>query len=195
VTSATAYLLLPGAYLLGSIPTGLLVARARGVDVRTVGSGNIGATNVARAVGKPLAALVLLADAAKGFLPPFLGARVLHAGPWVIALAGFLAILGHVFPLWLRFRGGKGVATALGVFLALAPLAAAVGLATYLLAYAGFRISSLGSMLGATALLVTMACTGRPVPSLALGAAAWLLIMVRHRGNIQRLLQRRESKV
>src|SRR5262249_23957567 len=108
-------------YLVGTLPTGLLVARARGVDIRTVGSGNIGATNVARALGKKLGGLVLAVDALKGFLPTFLAARA-GLAPEIVAAVGLATILGHIFPLWLRFRGGKGVATGLGVFLAVAPV-------------------------------------------------------------------------
>ena len=112
-----------GAYMLGSIPSGMLVARLKGVDLRKVGSGNIGATNVARAMGKGWAIAVLAADAAKGFVPVWLGRR-LGLAPTVVALAGFLAIAGHMFTIFLRGRGGKGVATSLGVALALCPLAA-----------------------------------------------------------------------
>src|SRR5688500_11562142 len=114
-----------GSYLAGSIPFGLVVARARGVDIRAVGSKNIGATNVARALGKKLGALVLFLDALKGLLPTLVARHALHLDDNLVALVGLAAILGHVFPVWLRFRGGKGVATALGVFAALTPVAAA----------------------------------------------------------------------
>jgi glycerol-3-phosphate acyltransferase PlsY len=184
-----------GAYLCGSIPFGLLIARAKGVDIRTVGSGNIGATNVARAVGKPFGILVLILDAGKGFAPVMVAAYALAQPPEITAGAGLAAILGHVFPVWLKFRGGKGVATALGVFLALAPVAAAVSFGVYALVYAIFRISSVGSLISATALLVTMFASGRPVPTLILGSAAWLLIIVKHRANIARIWRGEEKKV
>jgi glycerol-3-phosphate acyltransferase PlsY len=184
-----------GAYLSGSIPFGLLIAKAKGVDIRTAGSGNIGATNVARTLGKPLGVLVLVLDAAKGFAPVLVAARVLAQPNEIVAGAGLAAILGHVFPVWLRFRGGKGVATALGVFLALAPVAAAVAFGLYALVYAIFRISSMGSLVAATGLLVTMFVSGRPVPTLILGGAAWLLIVYKHRDNVARLLRGEEKKV
>ncbi len=180
-------------YLIGSLPTGLLVARARGVDIRALGSGNIGATNVARTLGKKLGALVLLIDALKGFVP------VLVAGRWLdevaLAAVGLAAILGHVFPVWLRFRGGKGVATALGVFAALAPIPAAAAVLVYLVAFLITRISSVGSLLAATALLAGMVIAREPPAWLALGGAVWLLILVRHRDNLRRLFRRQEGKV
>jgi len=181
------------AYLAGSIPFGLLVARAKGIDIRAAGSGNIGATNVARVLGKPLGVLVLALDAAKGFGPTFAALRL--GGTRVAALAGILAILGHVFPVWLRFRGGKGVATALGVFVALAPVAAALAFATYAVVYAISRISSLGSLTGGAALLVAMIWRGAAPEVLVLGGAAFALIVWRHRGNIARLLRREERRV
>src|SRR5215467_4882779 len=101
-----------GSYLVGSIPTGLLIARARGIDIRSVGSGNIGATNVARALGKKVGLLVLFLDALKGFLPTFAATRTDFSDA-VVAAVGLAAIVGHVLPVWLRFRGGKGVATGL----------------------------------------------------------------------------------
>ncbi len=183
------------AYLLGSIPTGVIIARARGIDLQKTGSGNIGATNAARALGKKVGAIVLLFDALKGFAPVFLAARWLPVSPLIVALMGFCAILGHVFPVWLRFHGGKGVATAFGVFLAIAPLAAAVALVTYVLAYLLFRISSVGSLAGATAFVVALVLMRPPDAYLILGGAAWLLIVASHRANIRRLLKREESKI
>jgi glycerol-3-phosphate acyltransferase PlsY len=180
-------------YLLGSIPFGLLIARARGVDIRAVGSGNIGATNVSRSLGKKLGALVLLLDAAKGFAPVFLAARWLPAE--IVAASGFAAIAGHVFPVWLRFRGGKGVATGLGVFAAIAPLAAGGAVGVYLATVLVTRISSVGSLAAATALFALMWLLGLPAPYVALAGAVWLLIVVRHRGNIRRLIRREEGKV
>jgi glycerol-3-phosphate acyltransferase PlsY len=186
--------MIAGAYLLGSIPTGLLLARAKGVDIRAVGSGNIGATNVSRTLGKRLGVLVLVLDALKG-LAPVLAARFLHLGSEVMAAVGLAAILGHVFPVWLRFRGGKGVATALGVFTALTPLAAAAAVLIYLATVLVTRISSVGSLLAATGLLGAMVIAREPPPILLLGAAVWALILFRHRSNIRRLLRREEGKV
>jgi acyl phosphate:glycerol-3-phosphate acyltransferase len=182
-------------YLAGSFPTGVLVARLRGVDITHVGSGNIGATNVARALGKKLGAVVLLVDAAKGFAPVWVAVHVLHLDHAVVAGIGALAILGHVFPVWLKFRGGKGVATGLGVFLALDPLAAAVAVVVWVALYAIFRISSLGSMMASTSIPITMAFRHAPRPYLALAAAVLALVLFRHRGNIVRLVRRQETKV
>jgi len=181
------------AYLAGSIPFGLLVARAKGVDIRQAGSGNIGATNVARVLGKPLGVLVLVLDALKGAGPVFVATRL--AGTRVGAIAGILAILGHVFPVWLGFRGGKGVATALGVFVALAPVEAAVALAVYAIVYGIWRISSVGSLTAGTALVVTMVARGARPEVQVLGAVAFLLIVWRHRGNLRRIWRGEERKV
>jgi glycerol-3-phosphate acyltransferase PlsY len=152
VLAALLYALPLIAYLLGSIPFGVVLARARGVDLRTVGSGNIGATNAARALGKKLGAVVLLCDALKGLLPVLL-ARHLTAGhphaDWLVAGTALAAFLGHLFPVYQRFRGGKGVATALGVFLAVAPFAALGAVLVYAAAYALWRISAVGSLAAA----------------------------------------------
>jgi glycerol-3-phosphate acyltransferase PlsY len=183
------------AYLCGSVPFGLLVARARGVDPRQVGSGNIGATNVARALGKKTGALVLFLDAVKG-LGPVLGARLLWPGrPEIAAGAGLAAILGHVFPVWLKLHGGKGVATGLGVFLALSPIATAAATALFLAVYATKRIVSVGSIAAATALPIAMVVLHDPLAYVILGVAVWLLVLFRHRGNIQRLLRHEERKL
>jgi glycerol-3-phosphate acyltransferase PlsY len=182
------------AYLAGSVPTGFLVARARGVDIRAAGSGNIGATNVARTLGRPLGALVLFLDALKGFAPT-LGAAALGLSDGAVAASGLATVLGHVFPVWLRFRGGKGVATGLGVFLALAPVAAAAAVVTYAGLLAATRVSSLGSLAAATVLLGAMVATQRPGATLALGVAVWLLIVWRHRDNIARLRRGQEGRL
>jgi glycerol-3-phosphate acyltransferase PlsY len=182
-------------YLVGSFPTGVVVARLKGVDVRQVGSGNIGATNVARAIGKGWGAVVLAIDAVKGAVPVWLAGRVFELeAEWVAAVA-FLAILGHVFPVWLRFRGGKGVATGLGVFAALDPVAAGVAGAIWLALYAVFRISSLGSLVAATSIPLTMVMRGAPRPYLALAAVVLAVVVWRHRGNIRRLLRKEETRL
>ena len=173
-------------YLAGSIPTGILVARARGIDLRKIGSGNIGATNVARALGKKLGAVVLLVDVLKGFLPVLAARRL-----WLAEAHGAELVAA----VWLRLRGGKGVATALGVFLALAPVAAGVAVLVYAVLYAAFRISSIGSLAGATAMPVAMLLLESPRPFVAVAAAGWLIIVIRHRGNLRRLWRREETKV
>jgi acyl phosphate:glycerol-3-phosphate acyltransferase len=190
----TAILLCVGAYVLGSIPFGVVVARMKGVDLRQVGSGNIGATNVARALGKGWAVVVLAADAAKGFVPVWLGRR-LGLPPSAVALAGFIAIVGHMFTIFLRGRGGKGVATSLGVALALSPLAALLGFAVYILIFALTRLSSLGSLLGVwTFSTFIIVGHGFPRPYLALAIGGAALVTLRHRENIARLLRGEEKR-
>jgi acyl phosphate:glycerol-3-phosphate acyltransferase len=179
-----------GAYLCGSIPFGLLIAKAAtGSDIRAIGSGNIGATNVARAAGRPAAIATLVLDAIKGLVPVLIAARMAGAPAMLASGCAIAAVLGHCFPLWLRFRGGKGVATGLGVSLALAPAAAAAGAATWLILYKVFRISSIGSLAGVGVALAvaTLTADGDAVYGL-LGVA--LIIVLRHRGNIRRLLAR-----
>jgi acyl phosphate:glycerol-3-phosphate acyltransferase len=199
MTLALSIILPVVAYLLGSIPFGVVIARARGVDLRQVGSGNIGATNAARALGKASGAVVLLLDALKGFAPVLL-ARLLLArapyGEWLLATTALGAFLGHLFPVFLGFRGGKGVATALGVFLALSPLAALGALVVYALVYAITRTSSLGSLTAAVAFVPLLYfLAGRSRVLLALAVLLVLMIILSHRENIRRLLRREEGKV
>jgi len=199
------------AYLIGSIPFGLLVARlAGGIDIRRAGSGNIGATNVARTLGGKLGALVLLLDVLKGFLPTaFLpdlllsrsGAAFPHLAPHLAAASGISAILGHMFPCWLKFRGGKGVATALGVIIALNWQATIVTAIVFLVAFGAWRIVSLASILATLSfgacqlfLLRSDAFSARNWSLAAFSIAAPLLIVVRHRANIGRLLRGEEPK-
>jgi glycerol-3-phosphate acyltransferase PlsY len=188
-------LLLAGSYLAGSIPFGLLIVRlASGADVRTIGSGNIGATNVARAAGRWAAIATLVLDALKG-LAAVLGAGSVPGGSaWLPGAAGVCAVVGHCFPVWLRFRGGKGVATGLGVALGLSPLAAGAGGVAWILLFKLFRVSSIGSLAGvAVALTVAGLTAGRvAVGSLA---AVGLLILIRHADNLRRLFGRIEGKL
>jgi acyl phosphate:glycerol-3-phosphate acyltransferase len=192
----TAAILYGAAYLGGSIPTGLIVARARGVDLRSVGSGNIGATNVARALGRGFAIAVLVGDALKGFVPVFVGRKLLPPlSPAAVALAGLAAIVGHMFTIFLRGRGGKGVATSLGVALAISPLAALCGFGLYILTYLTLRISSVGSLLGIWSFPVFASLLGgvpRPYLALSIGTAA--LVTVRHRANLARLFRGEEKR-
>ncbi|HET9753385.1 MAG TPA: glycerol-3-phosphate 1-O-acyltransferase PlsY [Myxococcales bacterium] len=181
------------AYLCGSIPFGLFIARAAsGKDVRSVGSGNIGATNVARAAGKPAAIATLVLDALKGLAPVLLAARAPQAPPLLAPACAVCAVLGHCFPPWLGFRGGKGVATGLGVSLALAPWAALAGAVTWLSFFKLFRISSVGSLAGMAVALIVAALTASRPALLGLAGVS-LLILVRHQANIRRLLRRQES--
>lgn len=196
--------LIAAAYLVGSIPTGYLVGKRRGVDVRQQGSGNIGATNVARTLGRRLGILVLILDALKGAGPialwriAELGTRVPLDGelaPYLFTAFGLAPIVGHCFPVWLRFRGGKGVATALGVFLVTDPLITLCGLAVFAVLYATTKIVSIGSMLAATSIAVAAAVIGRPGPVVALAAGGAVIIIVKHHQNIRRLLGKKELKV
>jgi len=178
------------AYLCGSIPFGLIIARiASGKDVRAVGSGNIGATNVARAAGRPAAIATLILDALKGFAPVVLAARSPGAPPLLPAACAIAAVLGHCFPVWLRFRGGKGVATGLGVSLALAPWAAVGGALAWVVLYALFHVSSVGSLAGVAVALAMAGATASRSAVYGLAGVS-LLIVLRHRGNIRRLLAR-----
>ena len=178
-------------YLAGSIPFGLLVARAAsGKDVRVVGSGNIGATNVARAAGRTAAGVTLFFDALKGFLPAAIASRTLPE-PWGAAACGIAAVLGHCFPVWLRFRGGKGVATGLGVAAFVAPLSAACGAVVWIVCYKLLRISSLGSLAGAAVAPLVGLATAPPL-SIADLAGIVAIVLVRHRSNLQRLLRHEE---
>jgi len=193
--TATAAALCALGYLCGSIPFGLLVARAlRGVDVRAVGSGNIGATNVVRAAGRKAGLLVLLLDALKGALPVWLSLELLSGDLATACLVALCAVLGHVFPVWLRLRGGKGVATAAGVLLVLAPLALGAGALAWVVTFAVFRMGSLASLLGSCAALAVV-WRGAAAPEVAwLTTVICVLIVWRHGGNLRRLLKRAEPR-
>jgi glycerol-3-phosphate acyltransferase PlsY len=182
------------AYFLGSIPFSLLIARRRGVDLRTAGSGNVGATNVFRTagVGPGIGALAL--DVAKGSAAVLIAARV-GTGLAVPVAAAVAAIVGHVAPVWLRFRGGKGVATAAGAFAVLTPMAVGIAVATFLVTLASTRIVSLGSMVSALVFAVAVfVTTADPRISLAAAVTA-LIIVVSHRANLLRIIAGTESRV
>jgi len=185
-----------GSYLIGAIPFGLLVSRGSGIDIRTQGSRNIGATNVARLLGKKMGALTLILDLLKGYLPMFTTALLLQADPnrdLFIALCGAATVLGHMFPVYLRFKGGKGVATALGAFLYLAPLAALGCLLVFVVAVFLSGFVSLGSLLGSISILVWLLVLQVPAWKFWLAAFIVLLIWVKHGPNIGRLLNGTEK--
>lgn len=193
MSGAAGGLLVLLAFLSGAIPFGVLAGRLRGIDVRRVGSGNIGATNVGRALGARWALAVLLLDAAKGALPTGLALRFLSsdAAAWAVPSSMVAAVAGHVFSPFLRFRGGKGVATGLGVVSVVSPLAALAGLGAYALTFALARVSALGSLAGVVTALATLSCTGAPLGfKLAVGAIA-SLIVARHAENLRQLWARR----
>ncbi|NVJ01263.1 glycerol-3-phosphate acyltransferase [Myxococcus sp. AM009] len=182
-------------YLAGSIPFGVLLTRwLRGVDVRTGGSGNIGATNVTRVAGKKLGAVVLLLDAVKGALPVVLAVRLLPDAPTVHVAVGLAAVLGHIYPVWLKLQGGKGVATALGVLLVLVPQAALAAALVYVTVFAVSRVSSLGSLAAGATAVGTAALTARAVEYAGLSALLFALMLWTHRGNILRLARRTERR-
>jgi glycerol-3-phosphate acyltransferase PlsY len=185
------------AYLLGSIPFGyLLVRRTKGMDVRTTGSGSIGATNVMRSLGAAGFAATFALDLLKGFAGVLLAGRLTEADPRWVSAAAVAAVTGHCFPVWLNFRGGKGVATALGGFLALAPREAAIALAVFIVLVAVFRYVSLGSVISAAVFPVLLYALRQPPLALTVGAvASAALIIGRHHSNIARLLNGTESKI
>jgi acyl phosphate:glycerol-3-phosphate acyltransferase len=180
------------AYLLGSIPFGLLIGLIwKRIDVRKHGSQNIGATNVARTVGKPAGALTLLLDAVKGTAAVLI-AQQAGMSVDIQAAAALGAILGHVFPIYLKFKGGKGVAVGLGVFLALAPAPTVIAVASFGVVMAVTRIVSLSSMAGAVGLLAGTFVMGSEGPVIFLSALLFTLVVVRHRSNIVRILRKTE---
>ena len=194
------------AYLLGTIPFGLLISRARGIDIRQRGSGNIGATNVWRVLGTKWGLLTLFCDAAKGWLAVWAGMRWAAADPGVLgdsSLAGIVAalgcIVGHSFPVWLGFKGGKGVATSLGVLVGMMPLASAIVLGVWLVVFLLSRYVSLASIAAALALptvVLALLSSGRlsGQANLYFACVAGALVVRRHRENITRLLQGTENR-
>jgi glycerol-3-phosphate acyltransferase PlsY len=203
------------AYLLGSIPTGYLVAKARGIDIQKTGSGNIGATNAMRVLGKPAGIFVLLADAAKGFVAcsfipalvwklapyypelfPHLRETSLENQPNYFLIAGVFAVLGHNYTCWLRFKGGKGIATTAGVYLALAPAALGIAFAVFILTVLATRYMSVGSICAAIALPAAVwILTPHNLPLGVVTAALGALAIYKHKSNIQRLMAGTENRL
>lgn len=181
-------------YLIGSIPFGLLLTRAAGLgDIRAIGSGNIGATNVLRTGNKKLAAATLFLDGAKGAVAVLLAKAI--ANDDAALMAGLFSIIGHIFPIWLNFKGGKGVATTLGMLLALAPLSGVAACAVWLAMAAAFRYSSLSALIALLSTPLT-ALAFYHDPRLALvSAVVCALVWYTHRANIKRLLKGEEPKI
>lgn len=193
------------AYLLGSIPTGFLVAKARGIDIRSVGSGNIGATNVLRHLGVPAGVFVLAADAAKGWVAVTVAGRVLAswfgAAPestgreWFAIVAAICAVLGHNYTCWLHFKGGKGIATSAGVLLALVPWALVISLVVFGAVLAFSRFASLSSICAAAVLPFATWLTKESKTLIVVTAAMAVLAIYRHKANIKRLLAGTENRL
>jgi len=192
-------------YLLGSIPTGFLLAKTRGIDIRSVGSGNIGATNVFRALGVPAGVFVLLADAFKGWLAVILSGQVFWAWfyggggvqsrEWFQIVAAFSAILGHNYTCWLHFKGGKGIATSAGVLIALVPIAFLITLGVWILVLALTRYVSLASVTAAAALPLSTWLTRQSLTMIVITGTMGALAIYKHKANIQRLLKGTENRI
>jgi acyl phosphate:glycerol-3-phosphate acyltransferase len=192
-------------YLLGSIPTGFVMAKARGIDIRTIGSGNIGATNAFRALGTPAGVVVLLADALKGWAAVALVANLVcgwtyptasaQAREWFRIIAGLAAVLGHNYTCWLYFKGGKGIATSAGVLVALVPWALLIILGIWILVFALSRYVSLASIAASASLPLATWATGCSLTLIIITAAMTVLAIYKHKSNIQRLLQGTESRI
>lgn len=195
------------AYLLGSIPTGYLVAKGRGIDIRTVGSGNIGATNVFRILGKPAGIFVLAVDALKGFVACFFVGAVVYkllvgalendsaTMEYLKITGGFAAILGHNYTCWLKFKGGKGIATSAGAMLGLMPAALGISLATWLLMLALSRYVSVASIVAALVLPLGAWWAGSSRRMLVVAAIVGALAIYKHRSNMKRLLNGTENRL
>jgi glycerol-3-phosphate acyltransferase PlsY len=194
--NTTGILCITASYLIGAIPFGLLLSRGSGIDIRSQGSKNIGATKVARLLGKKKGGLTLVFDVLKGYLPMFLTALIMHADPrrdLFIALCGAATVLGHMFPIYLRLKGGKGVATALGAFLYLAPVAVLGCLLVFVATVYLSGFVSLGSLLGSVSILLWLPLLEVPAWKLWLAAFIVLMIWSKHYQNIGRLLRGTEK--
>jgi acyl phosphate:glycerol-3-phosphate acyltransferase len=190
------------AYLLGSIPTGYLAGRARGIDIRAVGSGNMGATNVFRTLGKTAGVIVLVVDGLKGYaacawlcdgMLALLGVSTTDTELYRI-VAGIAAVLGHNFTCWLKFKGGKGIATSAGVYFALAPLAVGIALGAWILVFALGRYVSIASIAAAVALPATVWLTPNSLTLRIVTTALGLLAIAKHKSNIERLFNGTERR-
>ncbi len=189
------YLLIVAAYLLGSVPIGVVVARLfNGADPRTTGSGNIGATNVGRSAGKAAGIVTLVGDALKGAIP-VLAALYLYPDPAFVSVVGLAAFAGHLFPVFLSFNGGKGVATACGVMLVVSPVATLIAIAVFVLIAAITRYVSVASITASIALPIILAILPGKTVFVPLGATVCVFIIIKHHENIKRLMQGKENKI
>lgn len=190
------YFLLVASYLIGAIPFGLVIGKMAGKDIRKEGSKNIGATNVNRLLGKKLGFATLVCDCLKGFLPMYLAAKILGgsagADVWA-ALCGIMAVVGHMFPVYLGFKGGKGVATGLGVFLYLSPLAILISLGVFVASVAISGFVSVGSLLSSALMVIWLWLLGQSKVTMMTAAVVAALIWLKHHENISRLLKGEEK--
>ena len=180
-------------FLLGSVPFGVLVARSKGVNILEVGSGNIGATNVWRALGPGPGSVVFFLDFAKGLAPALYGLLALQA-PHIGLLLGIISVIGHSFSPWIGFKGGKGVATGFGAIVGAVPVVAAITLGTFLIVLAVTRYVSLASILASVAMIVSAWLSPLPMEAQIALTLLGLWVILRHRGNIKRLMNGTENK-
>lgn len=186
---------IPLAYLIGSIPTGIIIVKLfGGVDPRSAGSGNIGATNVGRTSGRSAGVLTLIGDLVKGALPTY-GAFLLYPETSFVSLVGLASFLGHLFPIYLKFKGGKGVATACGVMLVISPIATLLSALVFVILVAARRYVSLGSIGAAAMLPVFLSFLTKGRPYLPVGVLISTLVILKHKENIRRLAEGKENKV
>ena len=190
----TLALLFAGAYLVGSIPFGVLVAKVKGIDLMVAGSGNVGATNVARLLGWRLGILVFLLDIAKGTAPVLVAQSIAGMEDYAL-LAGLASVIGHMMSPFLKFKGGKGIATSLGVLFGFAPLAGAAGFGVFLVLFAATRIVSFSSLLGSLGVLAAGALRGQSWEFFAVFGPLIAYVFYRHRANIGRLMRGEEAKL
>jgi len=187
--------LIVAAYLFGSIPFGYLLGLLKGVDITKHGSGNVGATNVARVLGKPYGVLVYILDFLKGFIPTLIAVKLYGADSWITTLVGLAVVLGHMFSIFLGFRGGKGVATASGVLFAINPLLGFLVLTVWAIVFKLTGYVSVGSIAAAFAAIFFAGMMKLPFNLLFLVTIVAVLVVVKHSSNIERLLSGRELKV
>jgi glycerol-3-phosphate acyltransferase PlsY len=190
----TYVLLILFAYLAGSIPIGVLLARLKGKDPRKTGSGNIGATNVMRSAGKVLGIITLIGDILKGFIPTFVAMR-LGMPVFIIALVGFAVFLGHLFPVFLKFKGGKGVATGAGVFLAISPPVILISFIIFIIVFLIWKYVSAGSLAGTAIIPLLFTLRKEPLEYILLSLLLACGVFIKHKDNIRRLLAGTENKV
>ena len=188
------FLLSALSFIIGSVPVGVVIAGIKGVDLRKVGSGNIGATNVLRAMGKIPAILTLAGDMLKGVVPVIAG-RYFFDNPAIVWVIGLSAILGHNFSIFLGFKGGKGVATSIGVILVYSPVAGAITIAAWLVTAFITRYSSMGAMIAFGILPLSIYLFDYSAEKVIISVMIAVLLMLRHAGNIKRLIEGTESKI